>query len=55
MNRAVGIVEGKVFFATPNDRLVALYATTGQPVWQKVFVYVRAGESATMAPLIGRK
>lgn len=52
VNRGVAVADGKVFFATPNGHLVALDATTGQRVWQKVFVDVRAGESATMAPLI---
>jgi alcohol dehydrogenase (cytochrome c) len=52
VNRGVAVADGKVFFATPNGHLVALDASTGKPVWQKVFVDVRAGESATMAPLI---
>ncbi len=52
VNRGVAVAEGKVFFATPNGHLVALDARTGKPVWQQVFADVRAGESATMAPLI---
>lgn len=52
VNRGVAVADGKVFFATPNGHLVALEATTGKPVWQQVFVDVRAGESATMAPLV---
>lgn len=52
VNRGVAVARGKVFVATANGNLVALDATTGQPVWQETFVDVRAGESATMAPLV---
>ena len=52
VNRGVAIADGKVFVAMPNGHLVALDATSGKPVWQQVFVDVRAGESATVAPLI---
>lgn len=52
VNRGVAVVNGKVYYASPNANLVALDATTGQPVWSKVFADVRAGESATMAPLV---
>jgi alcohol dehydrogenase (cytochrome c) len=52
VNRGVAVADGKVFFATPNGHLVALDAASGKPVWQQVFVDVRAGESATMAPLV---
>jgi alcohol dehydrogenase (cytochrome c) len=52
VNRGVAVAEGKVFFATPNGQLVALDARSGKVIWQQVFVDVRAGESATMAPLV---
>jgi alcohol dehydrogenase (cytochrome c) len=52
VNRGVAVANGKVIFATPHGHVVALDATTGQPVWDQVFVDVRAGESATMAPLV---
>lgn len=52
VNRGVAVARGKVFYASPNGHLVALDATNGQPVWQQVFVDVRAGESATLAPLV---
>lgn len=52
VNRGVAVAMGKVFVATPNGHLVALDATTGRPVWTSVFVDVRAGESATLAPLV---
>ena len=52
VNRGVAVALGKVFVATPNGHLVALDAATGKPVWTSVFVDVRAGESATLAPLV---
>jgi len=52
VNRGVAVAEGKVFVATQNGHLVALDATNGRPVWQQVFADVRAGESATVAPLV---
>ncbi len=52
VNRGVAVARGKVFVATQNGHLVALDATNGKPVWQQVFVDVRAGESATVAPLV---
>jgi alcohol dehydrogenase (cytochrome c) len=52
VNRGVAVAKGKVFYATPNGHLVALDATNGRPVWTRVFVDVRAGESATVAPLV---
>jgi alcohol dehydrogenase (cytochrome c) len=52
VNRGVAVARGKVFVATANGHLVALDATNGQPVWDRAFVDVRAGESATGAPLI---
>ncbi|HSH22663.1 MAG TPA: PQQ-binding-like beta-propeller repeat protein [Acidimicrobiales bacterium] len=48
----MGVAAGKVFMATQNAHLVALDATTGRPVWTKVFGDVRAGGSATLAPLV---
>lgn len=52
VNRGVAVANGKVFYVTPNGHLIALDAVTGKPVWDKIFVDVRAGESATVAPLI---
>jgi alcohol dehydrogenase (cytochrome c) len=52
VNRGVAVAQGKVIFATQNGHVVALDAITGLPVWDQVFVDVRAGESATMAPLV---
>jgi alcohol dehydrogenase (cytochrome c) len=52
VNRGVAVAGGKVFVATSNGYLVALDATSGQLVWQKPFADVRAGESATAAPLV---
>lgn len=52
VNRGVAVANGKVFYVTLNGHLIALDAVTGKPVWDKIFVDVRAGESATVAPLI---
>ena len=52
VNRGVAMARGKVFMATPNAHLVALNAETGKPVWRRIFGDVRAGESATLAPLV---
>ncbi|MER3438925.1 MAG: PQQ-dependent dehydrogenase, methanol/ethanol family, partial [Chloroflexota bacterium] len=48
----VAVAKGKVFLATLNARLVALDATTGKQLWSRPFGDVRAGESATVAPLV---
>jgi alcohol dehydrogenase (cytochrome c) len=52
VNRGVAVANGRVFFATANGYLVALDATNGKLVWQTGYADVRAGESATMAPLV---
>ncbi|MFJ5017604.1 PQQ-dependent dehydrogenase, methanol/ethanol family [Streptomyces griseoluteus] len=52
VNRGVAVAQGKVFFVTANARLLALDATTGKRVWDQTYGDVRAGESATVAPLI---
>jgi alcohol dehydrogenase (cytochrome c) len=52
VNRGVAVADGKVFLATTNGYLVALDATTGKEMWQQPFADVRAGESATAAPLV---
>ena len=52
VNRGMAVAKGKVFMTTPNAHLVALNAETGRPVWRKVFADVRAGESATLAPVV---
>ena len=46
------MAKGKVFFVTANAHLIALDATTGKRVWDKTYGDVRAGESATVAPLV---
>jgi alcohol dehydrogenase (cytochrome c) len=52
VNRGVAVAQGKVFYASPNGHLVALDARTGKPIWVRVFADSRAGESATLAPLV---
>ena len=52
VNRGVAVAAGKVFFVTANAHVLALDATTGKRVWDKTYGDVRAGESATVAPLV---
>lgn len=52
VNRGVAVAQGKVYFVTANAHLLALDATNGKRVWDKTFGDVRAGESATVAPLV---
>jgi alcohol dehydrogenase (cytochrome c) len=51
-NRGVAVAAGKVFVVTANGHLLALDATSGKPVWDTLFADVRAGETATLAPLV---
>ena len=52
VNRGAAVAHGLVLFATLNGQLVALDAETGARRWQVPFADVRAGESATGAPLV---
>ncbi len=52
VNRGVAVATGKVFMVTANAHLLALDATDGTRVWDKTYGDVRAGESATLAPLV---
>ncbi|MFD2419835.1 PQQ-dependent dehydrogenase, methanol/ethanol family [Amycolatopsis pigmentata] len=52
VNRGVAVVNGKVIVATLNAHVVALDATNGECLWDTVHGDVRAGESATVAPLV---
>jgi len=52
VNRGCAVAEGKVFVVTLNAHVLALDAETGKVVWDQVYGDVRAGESATMAPLV---
>jgi alcohol dehydrogenase (cytochrome c) len=52
VNRGVAVGYGKVFMVTPNAHLLALDATTGKKIWDRTTGDVRAGESASLAPLI---
>jgi alcohol dehydrogenase (cytochrome c) len=46
------VASGKVFVVTLNAHVLALSAETGKCIWDKTYGDVRAGESATVAPLI---
>src|ERR671931_6249 len=52
VNRGVAVADGKVFMTTLNAHVIALDAENGRKIWDQPFGDVRAGESATVAPLI---
>jgi alcohol dehydrogenase (cytochrome c) len=52
VNRGVAVADGRVFVTTLAAHLIALDAETGKKVWDTTYGDVRAGESATVAPLI---
>jgi alcohol dehydrogenase (cytochrome c) len=52
VNRGVAVARGKVFMVTGNAHVIALDAATGKKVWDRTYGDVRAGESATVAPLV---
>jgi alcohol dehydrogenase (cytochrome c) len=52
VNRGVAVAQGMVFVVTLNAHIIALDAATGKKVWDQTYGDVRAGESATVAPLI---
>ena len=52
VNRGVAVAEGMVFMTTLNAHIIALDAETGKKVWDQPYGDVRAGESATVAPLV---
>lgn len=52
VNRGAAVANGLVYVATLNGQLIALDAETGRLRWQVPFADVRAGESATAAPLV---
>ncbi|SFO57597.1 alcohol dehydrogenase (cytochrome c) [Pseudonocardia ammonioxydans] len=52
VNRGVAVAQGKVFAVSLNAHVLALDAETGRCVWDVPFGDVRAGESATVAPLV---
>jgi alcohol dehydrogenase (cytochrome c) len=52
VNRGVAVAQGMVFVVTLNAHIIALDAETGKKVWDQTYGDVRAGESATVAPLI---
>lgn len=51
VNRGVAVSDGRVFVATLDDRLIALDAHRGMPLWDVRIGDPRAGMTETMAPL----
>jgi alcohol dehydrogenase (cytochrome c) len=52
VNRGCAVADGLVFATTLNAHIIALDCETGKKVWDKTYGDVRAGESATVAPLV---
>ena len=52
VNRGVAVADGKVFVATLNAHIIALDCANGEKIWDQTYGDVRAGESATVAPLV---
>ncbi|WP_446666516.1 PQQ-dependent dehydrogenase, methanol/ethanol family [Flexivirga sp. B27] len=52
VNRGCAVHDGKVYMVTQNAQLLCLNATNGEKIWQKAIGDVRAGESASLAPLV---
>lgn len=52
MNRGVAVVNGKVFLARLDDKLVALDEQNGHEIWVKTLDDWRQGYSQTMAPTV---
>jgi alcohol dehydrogenase (cytochrome c) len=52
VNRGCAVADGLVFATTLNAHVIALDCETGKKVWDKTYGDVRAGESATVAPLV---
>jgi alcohol dehydrogenase (cytochrome c) len=52
VNRGVAVAKGKVFVVTLNAHVLGLDAVTGKCLWDATYGDVRAGESATLAPLV---
>ncbi len=52
VNRGVAVADGLVFVVTLNAHVIALDAETGKKVWDQTYGDLRAGESATVAPLV---
>ncbi len=52
VNRGLAMLGGRLFLATIDAKLIALDATTGQPVWQRDVADPAAGYAMTLAPLV---
>ena len=52
VNRGVGILGNTLFMATIDAKLIALDATTGQPVWVNEIAEPTSGYAMTLSPLV---
>ncbi|RYG98069.1 MAG: PQQ-dependent dehydrogenase, methanol/ethanol family, partial [Alphaproteobacteria bacterium] len=54
VNRGPTFDDGKLFFATLDDHVVAVDAASGAEVWKVKLGDINKGETMTMAPLVAR-
>ena len=54
VNRGVAIWKGRLFLGTLDGRLVALNATTGKPVWEKLTIDPKFRYTITGAPRVAK-
>jgi PQQ-dependent dehydrogenase (methanol/ethanol family) len=52
VNRGGAYADGKIFYATLDDHLVAVDAATGREVWKTKLGDIERGETMTMAPIV---
>src|SRR5438045_6381328 len=52
VNRGCFYSDGKIFYNTLDDHVVAVDAKTGKPAWKTKVGEINHGESMTMAPLV---
>ncbi len=52
VNRGLGMLGNTLYMATIDARLIAIDASTGQPIWFKQIADASAGYATTLAPLI---
>jgi alcohol dehydrogenase (cytochrome c) len=54
VNRGPTFADGKLFYATLDDHVVAVDANSGKEVWKVLLGDINKGETMTMAPLVAR-
>jgi len=52
INRGAAFADGRVFFATLDNQVVAVDAASGREVWRTLVGSIERGETMTMAPIV---